>query len=401
MNLFSSAVARQAMLNQTSGKLLVTAGYYCAFIAIGLVLTSLSPTLLGLSRQTQSSLSEVSILFTTRSMGFLLTALLGSRLYDRFPGHPLLIGALVLVALTMALVPLVPLLWLLASLFLFMGIVEGMIDVGGNTLIVWLHRDKVGPFMNGMHFAFGVGAFIAPIIISQSLLYSGGIAWGYWMIALLILPVALLFFWLPSPIPERLADGVMAPPAQTALVGLIALFFFLYVGIEASFGGWIATYAVTLGLAPEATAGYLTSAFWVALTIGRLLSVPIATRLRPRTILLSDLLGGLASLILLLLWPTSLTVIWIGALGLGLSIASAFPTTLALAERNMTVTGGTTGWFFVGASLGGMSIPWLVGQLFESISPFAFLWTVGLVLVLAIGVYMAMMAWINRGVRPG
>lgn len=389
------------MLNQTSGKLMVTAGYYLAFIAIGLVLTSLSPTLLGLSRQTQSSLNQVSILFTARSLGVLFTALLGSRLYDRFPGHPLLIIALGLVALMMALIPLVPLLWLLATLFLFMGLIEGMIDVGGNTLIVWLHRDKVGPFMNGMHFAFGIGAFIAPLIISQSLLYSGGIAWGYWVIALLILPVALFFFWLPSPIPEKLADGAATQSSQAMLVGLIALFFCLYVGIEASFGGWIATYAVALGLAPEATAGYLTSAFWVALTLGRLLSVPIATRLRPRTILLMDLLGGLVSLVVLLLWPASLTMVWIGALGLGLSIASAFPTTLALAERNMTVTGGTTGWFFVGASLGGMSIPWLVGQLFESINPLAFLWTVAITLVLAIGVYALMMAWINRGSAVG
>ena len=40
-----------------------------------------------------------------------------------------------------------------------------------------------------------------------------------------------------------------------------------------------------------------------------------------------------------------------------LEVASIFPTTLSLAERHVTITGQVAGWFFVGASLGGMSLP--------------------------------------------
>ncbi len=60
--------------------------------------------------------------------------------------------------------------------------------MGGNTLLVWVHREKVGPFMNALHFFLGVGAFLSPIMIAQVVLLSGGIRGAYWALALLMLP---------------------------------------------------------------------------------------------------------------------------------------------------------------------------------------------------------------------
>jgi fucose permease len=56
-------------------------------------------------------------------------------------------------------------------------------------------------------------------------------------------------------------------------------------------------------------------------------------------------------------------------MALGLGMASIFPTMIVLAESRMTVTGAVTGWFLVGSSAGGMTVPWLIGQLFESTGP--------------------------------
>jgi len=52
-------------------------------------------------------------------------------------------------------------------------------------------------------------------------------------------------------------------------------------------------------------------------------------------------------------------------------MATVFPTTLALAERHMTITGRVTGWLLVGASAGGMFLPWFIGQLFDVYGPYA------------------------------
>jgi MFS transporter, FHS family, Na+ dependent glucose transporter 1 len=272
---------------------------------------------------------------------------------------------------------------------MIIGIAEGVMDVGGNTLLVWVHRDKMGPYMNGLHFFFGVGAFLSPIIIAQAILLSGSITWAYWALALLMLPVVVWLARLPSPPAITATENEPTRPAVPALIALIAVFAFLYVGAEVAFGGWIYTYATTLGLGSVTSAAYLTSLFWGALTLGRLASIPIAARFAPRTVMLADLSIVLASLLLIIALPGSVVVLWAGAIGVGLGMASVFPTMLALAERNMTITGSITSWFFVGSSLGAMTLPWAIGQLFERIGPQVTMPAIALFVALSLAIIFA------------
>jgi len=388
--------------------------YYAAFAVLGMGAASMGPTLSGFALHTRTHLSEISFLFTARSLGYLLGSLVGGRLYDRLPGHRLIAVALVMMAAMMALAPLTSLLWLLAAILLILGMGEGTLDVGGNTLLVWLYRDKVGPFMNGLHFFFGVGAFLSPIIIAQTVLMSGDIIWAYWMLALLALPAAVWVLRMSSPTATAQSasqDGVVEPldllstasasraarlAHERLLAILIALFFFLIVGAEVSFGGWIFSYAVALNLASQTSAAYLTSAFWGSFTVGRLLGIPIATRFRPRTILLGDLVGCLAGLGIILLWPTSLLAIWLGTFMFGFSMASIFPTTISLAERRMPITGRITGWFLMGGSVGSMSLPWLIGQLFESVGPQVTMFALMVDMIVAMGVFAVLILYSTR-----
>jgi hypothetical protein len=70
-----------------------------------------------------------------------------------------------------------------------------------------------------------------------------------------------------------------------------------------------------------------------------------------------------------------------------LSMASMFPMTIALAERHMTITARIAGWFFVGAGMGGMSLPCLIGQLFESIGPQVMMWMIIADVIAAVGIF--------------
>lgn len=368
-----------------------TAGYYLSFIGLGLTAASLGPTLPGLAGQTGSHLSEISFLFTGRSLGYLIGTWFGGRFFDRVPGHPVIFAVLATLALTLAVVPLLPSLWLLTAVILVIGLAEGGLDVGGNTLLVWVHRHRVGPYMNGLHFFFGLGAFVSPIIVAQAILHTGGIAWAYWMLALLILPIAFYVLRLPSPAAQTAAKDDPSGRVNRLLVALIILFLFAYTGAEVAMGGWIFTYALARGM-PEATSAYLTSAFWGALTLGRLLAIPIAIRLRPRYILLTNLVGCLVSLSFILIWPGSQLALWIGVLGTGLFMSAIFPTTLSLAERRMTITGRINSWFFTGASIGSMSLPWLIGQLFDVIGPGTVIWIVFADLSLALVIFFLLIA---------
>jgi FHS family Na+ dependent glucose MFS transporter 1 len=341
----------------------------------------LGPTLPSLTQQTRSHLSEVSFLFTAVSVGYLSGSLLGGRLYDRVSGNPVMATGLLIMASMLALTPFLPQLWLLMLVIALLGTAQGTVDVGGNTLLVWVHGRSVGPYMNGLHFFWGLGALISPIIVGLVLQASGEVSWAFWIMALMTVPIAIRLLRLASPklrpgsqthsetYQASATDDRPRRARERSVVLLVTLLLFLFVGAEAGFGGWIYSYTLALGLGSTATAAYLTSAYWGALTFGRLLAVPIAGRVRPRWILLADACGCLASIGVLFLWPQSRLATWVATIGMGLFMASIFPTAITLAERRIPITGRTTGWFLVGASLGGMTLPMLMGQLFDSVSP--------------------------------
>ncbi len=352
-----------------------TIGYFVAFVALGLAYASLGPTLTDLATKVGVDLRQISYALTARGFGYLLGSAVGGRLYDRVRGHPVISGVLVIIAGLLVVIPLSQVLWLLVVLLFLLGMAQGTLDVGGNTLLVWVHGDAVDPYMNAMHFFFGVGAFIAPIIVAQSVLWAGRFEPAYWVLAALMVPVAIWMLRLPSPSAEAHLEGtsedgvVRGTRKDVRLVGLLALFFFLYVGAEGSYGSWIAAYAESTGLGGAATAAYLASAFWGALTVGRLLSIPLAARYSPRQVLFGDLVGCLVSTAVLMIFPDGAWAAWVGTFGAGLFMASIFPTCLSLAERHLAITGRITSFFFIGGSLGGMVIPYVIGQLFERTGP--------------------------------
>lgn len=391
-----------------------TAGYFALFVNLGLVTSALGPTLPALAGQVGVDLDQASILFTAHALGYLLGALLGGRLYDRMGGHPVQAAGLVLMALSIGLVPLIPSLWLLAAAWLLVGLAGGALDVGGNTLMVWVHGRGVGPYMNGLHFFFGVGSALGPLVVALMLALGASAARAYWPLALLLLPVAAWLVRLASPAapddadpvpagavsgPAGMAGAAMAPSGFAvppgAIVALIAVLLLLYVGAEAAFGGWIYSYAVALELGSAEGAAYLASAFWGALTAGRLLAIPVAARFRPRSILLVDLLGCLLSVAIILLWSGSAVALWLGTLGLGAFMASIFPTAITLAERRLRITGRITGWFLAGSSVGAMSLPWIIGQLFTTVGPTATMSVILFDLAAALGVFAVLM-WVSR-----
>lgn len=358
-----------------------TATYYAAFTALGLTVASLGPTLLGLADQTGSALSDISFLFLARALGYLFGSFTGGRLYDRLPGHRTMAVALAVMAVLLASVPTIPLLWLLTVVLLAVGFMEGIVDVGGNTLIVWVHREKVSPYMNGLHLFFAAGALLSPLLIVQAIQRTGSFAWSYWVLALLLVPIVLLLLPLSSPPSLVTHEEHKNVRPNVLLVVLVAAFFVTISGSEASFSGWVVAYGVKTNLMSEAAAQLLNAGFWGAFLVGRIASIPIATRVRPRVIIAVDLVLALVGILVIWLFANSPEALWVGTILFGLGIASAFPTILTFAGRHMTITGSVTSWFFIGASIGAATLPLLIGQLFERISPMTMVWVIGSTLV--------------------
>ncbi|MBN1120555.1 MAG: MFS transporter [Anaerolineae bacterium] len=370
----------------TSNRLRVAVGYFLTFMSLGVVAASLGPALPTLAERTGVGFAQISILLTARSIGYMVGSPLAGRLLDRVKPHAVMIVGLVVMIATMLAVPEIPILWILVAILVLMGIAESAADVGGNTLLSWLYREDVGPFMNALHFCWGIGNVIAPAIMVQAFLLGGDLRWAFIALSVLILPPILWIMFQPAPVNPRPVTVEDSQPINWLPVGLFTAFLLLYVGLEINFGSWIFTYAVERGFADE-TAGLLNSAYWGAFTVGRLLSIPLASKLRPSQLIQSELVLAAISLAVMTLWQDAPIALWIGTIGLGFSLSAIFPTTISLAERRIGISGKITGIFMAGAGLGGLILPLAIGYGIESVGPQAFIYIMLTILALLLIVY--------------
>lgn len=350
---------------------MVAYALYATILIEGLILASIGPTLDALGDQSGSTLSQVSILFTANSLGYIAGSLAAGRTYARLTGTTVLAATLVAMAALTAFIPLSGTLWLLIGLFAVIGVAVGLIDVGCNTLLVWLYRSEVPPYMNTLHLAFGIGAVMSPLIIDRFAVVADDATAAFWLFAVLMMPVALWIYRTPSP--RQPADAMQGDGSPVVrryrwFLGVTAIFFFMHVGAELSFAGWIFSYAEELGK-PETTARILNSLFWGGLVLGRLAAIPMSRRLTPARMLQIDLAGAIASIGVMALLPAWSMSIWVGTIGFGASVASMFASSINFAEQRMTITSHVTALFLVGGSAGSMSLPWIVGQYFDSRGP--------------------------------
>jgi fucose permease len=94
-------------------------------------------------------------------------------------------------------------------------------------------------------------------------------------------------------------------------------------------------------------------------------------------------------------------VLWLGAILFGFGMAAVFPTMVTYASSLMPITGRVTSWFFVGASLGGMTTPWVIGQLFQPVGPQAVPLVVSSAILLSMGVLLLLMTQARRMAAHG
>lgn len=376
-----------------------TACYFAAIAVLGAISGLIGPTLLTLAAHTDSSAGEISRILVASALGFLLGSALGGQLYDRRLGHPIMAGALLVLAPTLALVPLSPsLTWLFVTM-LVLGLAQGVIDVGSNTLLLWSHTAHIRPLMNGLHFCYGVGLFLAPLLVAQTLLWTGAIVWAYWTVTVLIALLGVAVATLPSPaIVAAHPDATRGGGGRAALIALAAALFFLYVGAEVSLDKWLAPYAETQGIADKVTAAYIASGFALAFTLSRLVSILLATRLRPAQMLVASLLGCLVFSLPLLPTETTLWATSLGALGLGASIAPGYPTLILFVEERTVVTSKVLSLFGVLGGVGAMLLPWVVGQLFDPLGPHVLAWTVVAAAIVQLAVFIVMV--VSAAPRP-
>lgn len=275
---------------------------------------------------------------------------------------------------------------------------------GGNVLILDTWGEQSGPHLQALHFSFAAGAFVSPIIaklvfgtdwkgteaiaptkstpstepqvtktvntqgVSHSTLNS---TWAYIVIGAFVFLMSFLFFILYSRCsvsrakPRSASGKPLVAKYHVALTALLFLFFFAYVGAEVAYGSFIFTFAKEYIQMAEAKAAGLNSLFWGSFAACRGLAIFFAACMYPGNMILLSLLGTAISSLLLCFFSKKEEVLWVCTAIYGASMAAIFPSGISWVEQYTTVTGRTAAVFVVGAALGEMVLPALIGFLLE------------------------------------
>ena len=247
--------------------------------------------------------------------------------------------------------------------FVILGLAIGFVEVGSNTLLVWARAPTSAPMINALHFVFGVGALLSPLLVNRSLSARGNARPAYVGAALASLLAAAIVSVRTTPNPVDVADHARGEIAPRRLLVAVSLFFALYVGVEVGFAGWIATYAQSVDLGSGAA---LTAVFWGAFTFGRLGGVAIAARVRPVALLGGSCVLTVLAAVALVAAGGSGAAVWVATVVFALGLAPQFASMIAFASEHLPLTGSATSLFLAASAIGGLTVPWLIGQLFSA-----------------------------------
>lgn len=139
--------------------------YSTIFCLMGFYVGCKGPLLLTLAKQTGGPVAEMGAIFTSFSIGQLTFACLSGPVVDRGAGHTGLAVSLVIAAAGVASMPLVRSFGALLLCTAAQGAGIGYMDAGSTAMLMWLHPTNAGPYMQGAHALFGVGAVISPMLV--------------------------------------------------------------------------------------------------------------------------------------------------------------------------------------------------------------------------------------------
>lgn len=340
---------------------------YSGMFFFGVVMAVLGAVLPLLTGQVHLELSQAGNLFFAMNFAMLVGMLGLGPFMDRFGKKAVLVGGPLFVAAALALIAAAASYATMITSVVLLGLGGGALNGGTNTLIADLHGDPraKSSALNLLGVFFGFGALFLPFVIGSLVKTLGLATILYITVALSLLP-AILFAALAFP-PLKHEKGLplreVAGLAHNRLVLSLGFLLFFESGNEFIMGGYTSTYLTRQLSSPVSVASYLLAAYWGAIMVGRVASSRLVLRVKPSTMILASSVGAAAGVVVLLAAQSEFMA-GVGIAIAGLSFASIYPVTLAFAASQFEAYSGSVfGILFAIALVGGMTLPWSVGQL--------------------------------------
>ncbi|MFC5143234.1 MFS transporter [Streptomyces aureoversilis] len=340
----------------------------CAgFVLIGALQSLYGPAIPALREEFGLTPSAAGLALSAHFVGGVTGVLLFNRIHGRTGNRVLLGSSYALMALGSAAFAFAPV-WPVALVAaLVTGLGFGGIDYGLNQLFAVGFGHRSTAMLNVLNAHFGIGAVAGPALIGLL----GPDRYPVVFLAFAALAAALVLFLKGVGDKDPAAAGAATAPGgpprapgrngrAVLLLGAFVLLYVVHVGVEAGVGGWEPTHLETVGYG-AATAASATSVYWLMLTAGRFLVVPLAVRLSEPVIVVVSCAGmtvcaaaaaapGLA--------PYAYA-------GVGLFIAPVFPTALPWLNRTVPTARRAAAYVIAASMVGGVAAGPALGRAIE------------------------------------
>ncbi|MBK8617754.1 MAG: MFS transporter [Anaerolineales bacterium] len=340
---------------------LLTAGCFLSFFVFGFTDNLKGPTLPAMLAELNITYGTGGNIFFGEYLGFLIATLITGILADRFGLKSVILLAGVFLGIGVGGYSFFQSAILLSGSLFVLGMGLGALELGPNAIIVSLHHERKGLYLNLMAVLHGLGSLIAPLFAGW--LLSINMSWRLiyrWDILLIALFV-LIFIFLRFPKAEEKAQLDFRHIPQIAFKGQLPWFYAaitFYVAAEIGLASWLVTFLQETRNISVTASNQSLSLFFAMLMIGRLLGGFFVHRIGYLRSILFMTIGGIVCIAAGLFGPHEISFL-LAMTGFFLSII--FPTITAAVSDTHTENANTVlGVLFTFAGLGGVIGPWLI-----------------------------------------
>ncbi|MBE6974398.1 MAG: MFS transporter [Ruminococcaceae bacterium] len=252
-----------------------------------------------------------------------------------------------------------------------MGLGAGAVDTGLNNYVA-LHYSSTQ--MSLLHCFFGVGISISPYIMSRFISTEAGWRGGYRIAFFIQLAIALILV-LSLPLWKKVAEKKHTEEVPIRVLSIRELaripgvktmwmLFLLSCAIEYTAGSWGSTYLVEAKGLPAERAAEVVLFYYIGMTLSRLLSGILATKLTCWQIIRIGM-AVLGAAVVLLLLPVPTFLITVGVFMIGFGNGPMFPNFSYLTPINFgqDISQSVMGTQIAASSVGIMVVPAVCGLL--------------------------------------
>lgn len=347
----------------TRGARAPTLAANAAFVPVGIVTVLLGPMLPSLSAQWALNYGQGGLLFTAQFLASTVAVSLSGFLISRYGFRFTLNAGLLTMALPLAALPFSSYAQGLACIALY-GAGSGLAVPAANLLVAEVNPLRRSAALNTLNFSWSVGAVACPFLVAaaakqnHTTLFLIGVSAFLVIVTLAIASMS----WESAKATEVSHSKALSPINwRESTLQVLCLLFFLYVGAENAFGGWIASYAKSLHTLSPTRAVMTPSFFYIALMLGRSLAPLLLRTIDEIKLARAGLFTACAGMAALL-FSNSMPSVVLSVSIAGFGCAAVYPITIAMLGREFGPAASRVGSImFTAANLGGACLPWLVG----------------------------------------